>query len=207
MFRIRIFIYINLLLIFVGCKSEFASLKKVEAVSCPVEKFKPVVPFAIYQASVDVLNKHLSGLLVIKTMDDNSVHTLFQSEMGLTYFDFVWSNDNHFEVINVIKQMNKKAVINTLRKDFELMLMKNMDLSNVETLSDSTGLFNKILKGDEIIYIVTDSDCVQLKKIMSATSRKSKVTLTMNTPSNVPDSVNIHHEKFKFIISLKKIEQ
>lgn len=182
-------------------------MKKVEAVSCPVEKFKPVVPFAIYQASVDVLNKHLSGLLVIKTMDDNSVHTLFQSEMGLTYFDFVWSNDNHFKVINVIKQMNKKAVINTLRKDFELMLMKNMDLSNVETLSDSTGLFNKILKGDEIIYIVTDSDCVQLKRIISATSRKSKVTLTMNTPANVPDSVNIHHEKFKFIISLKKIEQ
>ena len=93
-----------------------------------------------------------------------TVCILFQSEMGLTYFDFVWSNDNHFKVINVIKQMNKKAVINTLRKDFELMLMKNMDLSNVETLSDSTVLFNKILKGDEIIYIVTDSDCVQLKK-------------------------------------------
>ena len=109
MFRIRIFIYINLLLIFVGLP-EFASLKKVEAVSLSGWKFKPVIPFAIYQASVDVLNKHLSGLLVIKTMDDNSVHTLFQSEMGLTYFDFVWSNDNHFEVINVIKQMNKKAV-------------------------------------------------------------------------------------------------
>ena len=78
-----------------------------------------------------------------------------------------------------------------------------MDLSNVETLSDSTRLFNKIFKG-MIIYIVTDSDCVQLKRIISATSRKSKVTLTMNTTANVPDSVNIHHEKFKFIISLKK---
>ncbi|HQY12763.1 MAG TPA: hypothetical protein PK133_11145, partial [Ferruginibacter sp.] len=77
----------------------------------------------LYSTTVDVSGNHLSGLLLVKKMPDSSTRMVFSSEMGLSFFDFEFSADGNFKVYSIIKKMNRKAVIKTLRHDFELVLM------------------------------------------------------------------------------------
>ena len=81
-----------------------------------LQKFKPVIERALYNTSVDVTGKHISGLLLIKTMPDSSIRIVFSNEMGFSFFDFGFFTGNGFKVYHIIPQMNKKAVIKTLRK-------------------------------------------------------------------------------------------
>lgn len=145
--------------------------------------------------------------MAVKTMPDTSIRAVFQSEMGLTYFDFEWSRNGNFHARNVIDKMNKKAVITTLRKDFELMLMIGMDAAKAEAFSDGFLLFTRIPKENEYIYAITDSACIQLRKMEIASSRKAKVELYLYGNRDIPDSVLIDHKQFKFTISLKRIFQ
>ncbi|MBK7852220.1 MAG: hypothetical protein IPJ66_14115 [Bacteroidetes bacterium] len=190
-----------------ACTSAYDHLRKTEVVPCPVSTFKPVIPYAVYSTSVDVLNKHLSGLLAVKSIPDSSIYTVFQSEMGLTYFEFEWERNGTFHARNVISKMNRKSVINALRNDFELMLMNNLDTSNVSTFSDQQDLYTRYQQGSGFVYRVTDSACTSLKRMESASKRKTIVEMNMFNTSGIPDSVFISHKNFKFNISLRKIKQ
>ncbi|MBL0140447.1 MAG: hypothetical protein IPP86_18275 [Bacteroidetes bacterium] len=205
--RTLYFLFISLLLVITACTSAYDHLRKTEVVPCPVSTFKPVIPYAVYSTSVDVLNKHLSGLLAVKSIPDSSIYTVFQSEMGLTYFEFEWERNGTFHARNVISKMNRKSVINALRNDFELMLMNNLDTSNVSTFSDQQDLYTRYQQGSGFVYRVTDSACTSLKRMESASKRKTIVEMNMFNTSGIPDSVFISHKNFKFNISLRKIKQ
>lgn len=205
--RTHYFLFISLLLALTACTSAYDHLRKSEVVPCPVSTFKPVIPYALYATSVDVLNKHLSGLLAVKSVPDSSIYTVFQSEMGLTYFEFEWERTGKFHARNVINKMNRKSVINALRKDFELMLMNNLDTSNVMTFSDQQDLYTRYQQGSGFVYRVTDSACSSLKRMESASKRKTIVEMNMFNTTGIPDSVFISHKNFKFNISLRKIKQ
>ena len=201
--------FISILILLGSCTSEFKNLSARENVNCEVDRFQPRFQSDLYSANVDVINKHLSGLLFIKLMPDSSIRAVFQSEMGLTYFDFEWTATGNFTARSVIKQMNKKAVITTLRRDFELLLMKGMDASMATRFSDGAFLYTKFPKENEYIYLVSDSTCSQFVRLESASSRKVKVTMTRTMPegSHTPDSVFIQHRNFKFTITLKRIQR
>ena len=92
----------------------------------PDECFNSSVPkftSALYSASIDVVGHHMSGLLFLKTMPDSSQRAVFSNEAGVTYFDFEWKKNGEFRVHRVIKKLKKKIVLNTLKKDFELVLV------------------------------------------------------------------------------------
>lgn len=205
--RTLYFLFISLLLVLTACTSAYDHLRKSEVVPCPVSTFKPVIPYALYATSVDVLNKHLSGLLAVKSVPDSSIYTVFQSEMGLTYFEFEWERNGTFHARNVINKMNRKSVIKALRKDFELMLMNNLDTGNVSTFSDQQDLYTRYRQGSGFVYRVTDSACMSLKRMESASKRKTIVEMNMFNSTGIPDSVFISHRNFKFNISLRKIKQ
>ena len=106
-----------------GCASVYKHLQKTTGHADDLLKFKPAFKSALYSTSVDVTGNHLSGLLLIKKMPDSSTRLVFSNEMGFSFFDFEFSKEGEFKVHSIIKKMNKKAVIKTLRKDFELILM------------------------------------------------------------------------------------
>src|SRR5258708_13414216 len=80
------------------------------------------LPTSWYHASVEVVGNHISGLLLIKNMPDSAIRVVFTNEAGITFFDFGFSRDRTFTVHSIIKKLNKKPVVQTLRKDFELIL-------------------------------------------------------------------------------------
>ncbi len=149
----------------------------------------------------------MSGLLLIKYMPDSSTRIVFSNEMGLSFFDFGFLPDNGFKVYQVVPKMNKKALIKTLRKDFELVLFRNMDSSKNYALADSNLVYHGYPQTKGVNYYVTNTRCSQLVKMQRASNKKPvmEAFIYKSSPGNSPDSISIRHLNFNFSISLKKI--
>ena len=204
----RYLLFISCIIVLTGCASLYSNLQKTKAdVSC-LEKFKPVFSSSLYTANIDVVGKHLSGLLIFKKMPDSSTRIVFSGETGFTFFDFEFSADGNFVVHSIIKQMNKKPVIKTLRKDFELILMQHVEIKGSYTLKDSNLNYIAFPQTKGFYYYVTDPSCTELIQMQRASKRKVVVEAIMkNYVNNVPDTIGFSHKKFEFEIGLKRIER
>ena len=180
-------------------------MQALPADGTPLQKFKPVFRVALYNTKVDVVGNHLSGLLLIKKMPDNSTRLVFSNEMGFTFFDFEFTPSGKFKVYSIIDKMNKRAVIKTLRKDFELVLMNN--LNQPSTIRKSNGLLYYVYPMSRgFNYYITDSSNRELVRLERASRTKTVVEVIMkNYIHGIPDTIGITHKNFAFTIGLKRI--
>src|SRR5258706_14559428 len=125
--RIRYLLSGSLLLFLPGYMPVYSQMRAATGNISGLMKFKPAFTVALYKTEVDIVGNHLSGLLLIKKMQDSSTRMVFSNEMGFTFFDFEFTQQRNFKVFSFTKKMNKKALIKTLRNDFELILMEGLD--------------------------------------------------------------------------------
>lgn len=202
---------LSFLLLIASCAAPYKSLQQDSAVKTSALRFKPQFSKVLYRCVVDgrvVLKKfHLSGLLFFKVMDDRSTRVVFQNEMGLTFFDFEWSPDDSFKVNQIIPQLDKDALVRTLQKDMNLLLMKNLDKSSEVVLhGNNNELFHRFdLEKGHAYYITSNG---QLERIENAgKSKVITVTLTGKaTDKAMPEAALFDHHKANFTIQLNKIE-
>ena len=193
-----------------SCSPVHKNEQEVKINAKDVQKFKPNYTVALYNTKVDIVGNHFSGLLLIKKMPDNTTRIVFSNEIGLKFFDFEFNNNFEFKVYSVVKQMNRKAVITTLRKDFELVLMQ-MDLN----ISGS-----RYIQNGKLYYLFPDFsgkgyNCYitnRLGDTLLGMERRTKkriiVTAAMsNYIAGQPDTISIVHNTFNFSIGLKRIER
>jgi hypothetical protein len=206
-FPIRFFLFLSLILLIPAC-NQYRHLHRIQTDPVCIQQLKPNFNHALYKISIDVIGKHISGILVIKLMPDSSTRVVFSNEMGFSFFDFGFGMDTGFHVYQIIPQMNKTGLIKTLRKDFELLLFKNMDYKNSYALTDDNLLYHAFPQTEGINYYITDTLCRRLVGLQRASSKKALVDIFVDSKvkDNPPDSVFIrHHMKINFTISLKKI--
>ncbi len=191
-----------------ACSPSYMQMQSAKADVNDLKKFKPVFTSALYNTLVDVTGNHLSGLLLIKKMPDSTTRMVFSNEMGFKFFDFEFGANGSFKVYSIIKKMNKKAVIKTLRKNFQLVMMEPMDYSSV-TVRKQDGLIYYIFPQEKgYNYYITDSTGSQLIRMERASKRKTVVEAIMqNYKNGVPDTIGISHKTFNFTIGLKRIER
>src|SRR6185369_7920767 len=119
----RCFLFSIGCLLLMRCASDYKGLQATAPDDACAARIVPArVNTSWYNADVDVVGRHISGLLLVKHMPDSSYRVVFTNEAGVTFFDFGFLTNGDFKVYNAIHQLNKKAVIQTLRKDFELVL-------------------------------------------------------------------------------------
>lgn len=189
-----------------GCSSAYKHLQTTNGDPACVQQFKPALGSVLYNTQVDVVGKHLSGILVMKQMPDSSTRIVFTSQMGLTFFDFAFSPDGDFKVYHIMDKMNKKAVIKTLRKDFELILLEHTALAGAKVLTDGVNHYYSFPQEKGVNYYITDSACTHLIKAQKASSRKAIVEATLNNyKAGIPDSIAIVHQVFHFTIILNRL--
>src|SRR5450432_659568 len=205
-YPIRFLLSLSIFMLNASC-NQYRHMQKIQSDESCVQKLKPVFSHVIYKISVDVLGKHISGLLLIKYMPDSSTRIVFSNEMGFSFFDFGFLTGNGFKVYQVVPQMNKKALIKTLRKDFELVMFRNMDSSKYYALSDSNLVYHDFPQSNGINYYITDPSCRQLVKMQRASNKKPVMEAFMDkgSPGDSPDSISIRHLNFNYSISLKKV--
>lgn len=197
---------ISLLLFISACSpSPYLHLKKPDDSNSCIARLQPRFSTVLYNAQVNVTGKHLSGLLLFKTMADSSIRVLFTNEMGVTFFDFEF-RENAFRVISCVKQMNKKVVINRLKSDLELLLHYGYVSDKAEKFYSGKESYYLFMKGKERVYYISDQVCSQLLRIETASSRKKKIIVNLaGDGSGMPDSVYLAHQSFEYNITLKKI--
>jgi hypothetical protein len=172
-----------------------------------IGRFRPQFANTLYSTQVDVLKNHLSGLLFFKQMPDSSLRVVFANEMGFKFFDFEFTTDGGFVKHYMLPKMDKKAVVTTLRKDFELVLLRQ-DLREAKVLRDGNYRFTAIPTEKGNNYYITDTACQQLERIEKASRRKPVVKVWLGQYVNgVPDSILISHQGFKFNISLQRVQK
>lgn len=202
--RIQFFLLINFIFLS-GCASQYKGLVKTQGNVNDILQYKPRFTTAVYIAGVDIIGKHLSGLLVIKTMPDSSLRMVFSSEMGLNFFDFEFSKEDSFIVHRIMEKMDRKAVIKTLRNDFELAFMRRLDVSGAKIFKKNDKLYYTFYDRERVRYYITD----EKNKLISAEAgngKKAVVRASMTGyKNNVPDSIGISHQNFNFNISLKRM--
>jgi hypothetical protein len=206
---IRCSLSISLVAVLYSCSPVHKQMQAATEDVNRIYKFKPNFSVALYSATVDVVGNHLSGLLLIKKMPDSSTRMVFSNEMGLTFFDFEFSANGDFKVYSIIKKMNRKSVIKTLRHDFELLLMNRLDNSKAFVRTANTGLLYFIFPQTKgFNYYITDAGVNDLIRMERASNKKVIVEAVMkNYINGIPDTIGISHKTFEFNIGLKRLER
>jgi hypothetical protein len=192
-----------------GCANDYAHLQKTQnEVDCPDRMLPLVLETSWYDASVDVMGKHLSGLLLIKNMPDSSRRVVFTNEAGLTFFDFSFSKNGQFKPVTVIKQFDRKAVIKTLQTDFALLLGIPFLNGTPERLQANDDVYFAFSEKNGTAYFITNKDCASLQRLEWGDNGKRLVTV--RTPGSgypTPASIEIDHHTFSMNIKLKRIQK
>lgn len=206
LFLMRCLILSSCILAIFGCASSYRHLQQATGNIAGIEKFKPNFTSILYAANIEVVGHHLSGMLLIKKMPDSSIRIVFSNEMGFTFFDFEFGANGNFKIYSIIKKLNKKAVIKTLRKDFELILMQSFNFSAGSLKKSGGELYHVFPQKKGFNYYITDSLGTKLLCMERASKRAPVTIATMeNYVAGVPDTIGIRHTKFDFTIGLKRI--
>jgi hypothetical protein len=198
-----------MLVMLASCSSAYRGLQRLDNdMSVCLERFRPKIEQPVlYATQVDILQHHLSGLLYFKPMEDSSMRVVFMSEMGMKFFDFEFSKDGRFTKHYMLPKMDKKAVVKTLKKDFEMILMRqDPATATFYTMNGQRYIAFDLPKGK--IYYITDGDCQVLLRVENGSKRKPVVEAFMTHYRNgVPDSLLVQHKKVKFTISSQRVEK
>jgi hypothetical protein len=176
-------------------------------------RYRPDFSRELYRAQVNggfLFKKyHLSGLLLFKKTD-TSKRVIFTNELGYVFFDFGWDTSDHFTLHHIIPQMQKDAVIRTLRKDLELLLGLGFEKNKLETLHNEMAMFYKYPLGKGSAYYIEDTVAnAQLTRIEHGVKRPVVTIYPFwndNPESMLPDSFSVIHHKAHFTITAKRIE-
>jgi hypothetical protein len=197
------------MLLAAGCSSAYKALVPAPVEKTCAERMRPKgIATSWYTAGIDVVGKHLSGLLLVKEMPDSSRRVVFTNEAGITFLDFEFSASGAFQAKQVIKQLDHKAVVELLRKDFALMLGIPFQHGKYAAWLSDTAIFYGVPQKKETAYFITDRECASLQRLELGSKRKRKVTIVFSGADlRQPAGVTLQHYTFNMVIVLKKLER
>lgn len=203
------YLLFSIALVLASCSSEYKSMKASPVdLSCAKKVMPTGLSTSWYDASVDILDKHISGLLLIKVMPDSTTRLVFTNEGGVTYFDMAFDTAGQFKVHYMMKQLNRKQVVQTLKTDFELMLGIPFQQGALHASTRGNEVFFGVQQKKNMAYFITTPDCASLQRLELGSKRKRLVTEVLSgDDSATPDSIRIQHHTFTMRISLTKLEK
>ncbi len=198
----------------IGCSPKFfsgmesAGTKKNISKQALYPVFTAKDTVRMFNMQIDYKEMNLTGLLIVKSEGENAQRAVFSTLFGMTVFDFEF-NETYFKVNRIMEQMNKKTVLNLLKKD-----LKTLFLYNISSYFDA-----KVYQGKEAIvgykikttdgkgYFLTNTADKQLQKI----EMPGCITLLnldyRNYNNDFPEQIVMYHPKIKLRMQLDRIEQ
>lgn len=191
------------------CASDYRNLQTTGPdVECAAKLAPTFLKTSWYNASIDVVGKHISGLLLIKNMPDSTKRVVFTNEAGVTFLDFGFSDSGDFKVYTVIRQLDKKPVIQTLRKDFELIMGLPFKKGGYTRSVAGEEVYFAAVQKKETAYFITSKDCASLQRLEWGASRKKKVSVVLpGSAYPSPDRIELIHHTFNMQIKLTRIQK
>tara|TARA_R110001632_G_scaffold1480_7_gene6538 strand:- start:4531 stop:5139 length:609 start_codon:yes stop_codon:yes gene_type:complete len=156
----------------------------------------------IYKAKINFAEKSFGGIFVIKKLGPEHHRVVFTTEMGNKLFDFSFIKDE-FRINFILSEMDKKILINLLRRDFTVLINENpIILQQFQTLGDSI-FFETRIKNNTYFYLTVDE---RLHKILETKGSKEKSDYIFTEIENDhAGKIKIRHKNIKLTIDLKAI--
>ncbi len=199
------FFLISLVFLLVGCASypKKNGFVRVEDSDRPIQNpyFSDTLVDYIYKAKIDVFDKSFGGILVLKKLGPASHRIAFTTEMGNTLFDFSFLNDG-FKVNRILKELDRKILINILRKDFTALIREQNSILE-QYQKESESLKKATILGKEHYYLYQNNRLAQIVRIGKGTPKV--VFLFFEINDNIAQQIKITHYNFKLTIALKAI--
>lgn len=158
----------------------------------------------IFRANVSVFKNELSGLLVVKRIDENQHRVVMTSDFGNTLFDFSIYPDRY--VANyVMSDINKKFILNILAKDFQLFTAVKLPVNMISLREDDTvfiGTYNKLKT-----VLFCDNQLGGISRLVYGTPKNAKVSYYYNKKEDDKTILMIEHYNFPMKIILTPVSE
>jgi hypothetical protein len=158
----------------------------------------------LYRTSIKLYDQYFSGLMYLKTLDENHYRTIFLNEMGIKFFDFEFqkSADTSFTVHYIMEPLNKKSLIKVIRKDMEMLFYKE-DASKSKTFRSDSNLVFINNKGLSKTYNFTDNNG-KSQRLIEKGWIKTKKEVSLVYKKEIPaKKILIQHKNIKLSLEFK----
>ncbi|MET3537953.1 hypothetical protein [Chryseobacterium limigenitum] len=201
------FLYSLIFLLFVSCKTyQLADVKSVSNSEKTVENlyFSSNEDY-VYKCQMDIYKNHVSGILIIKKLNDATHRVVLTSDFGNKLIDFEISEDN-FKLNYVLADLDKKIVINFLKNDFQQLLKQKYPVTESFENEKSKIYLSKLDKKQ--YYLFFNKENGLLNKIIYTKNNKEKIDFTFEAKKHIfADILNLQHKDFKINIKLFQITE
>lgn len=194
------------LLLIVSCKSyEIQGVEKKESNVKSIQNSyfsNPEIDY-VYKAHIEVYGNDLSGIFVVKKINEATHRVVLTTDFGNKLLDFELS-ESDFKVNYIVADLDKKIVINTLKKDFRLLLKNSFSVDEVFE-NDQVTVF-KSKDGSQMNYLYISKENNSITELKNTSKTKEKVVFKF-VPKNVTfaESILIQHYNIKLKIELNQI--
>lgn len=154
---------------------------------------------------MDIYKNHVSGILIIKKINEKTHRVVLTSDFGNKLIDFEVS-ENDFKLNYVLPDLDKKIVINFLKSDFHELLRQRYPVNESFENENSKIYLSKIDKKSYYLFFNKENNL--LKQIIYTKNNKEKIDFSFDAKKHIfADSLNLQHKDFKINIKLFQITE
>lgn len=158
----------------------------------------------IYKAHILVYGKEFGGIFIVKKVSDSAYRAAFTTEFGNKLFDFEIT-DASFKVNYILEDLDRKIILNTLKRDFMLLLKQthayksgyeNAEFSVIKSADD-----------DRYNYLFINKKSNTLVKLVNTTKSKEKIIVSYEPENDaLARKIIIDHKNIDLKIELTFIK-
>lgn len=154
---------------------------------------------------MDIYNNHVSGILIIKKINETTHRVVMTSDFGNKMIDFEIS-ENNFKLNYVLADLDKKTVINFLKNDFQELLKQNYPVSEGFENNDSKIYVSE--SGKKKYYLFFNKENTLLQKIVYTNKNREKIDFSFEAKKHTfAEMIDLQHKDFKINIKLFQITE
>lgn len=183
--------------------------------NCPLPTpfSSPLFEKALFKASLDIREHHLTGLIFVKKMpllrsarndNDAGYRMVFSNEFGMTYFDVEIGN-NLFKLKYCFEPLNKKVLWKILQTDLRLLFASEASVGSPEYYLQDQSNYIVIRNKQQNLtrWDLFEYSCDTLAEIRGKSNIADQVKLSFSTfREGFPSRISIDNPIIKLKISL-----
>ena len=159
----------------------------------------------VYKAKITVYGHKFGGILIVKKLVEEEHRVVFTTEFGNKLFDFSYQK-NTFKKNFIVEDLDKKMIVNTLQKDFKLLISEKIMVEEQYDLEHEIVLKTCDDKRSNFYFI--NKKTHTLDKIVNTSKSKQKVeVLYKEVEGGMANNIWINHQNINLQIELKKFEK
>ncbi|EPR70017.1 hypothetical protein ADIWIN_3880 [Winogradskyella psychrotolerans RS-3] len=155
----------------------------------------------VYKAKIKAYNNDFGGILIIKKIKENNHRIVFTTNFGNKIFDFELIN-NEMKTHFIMKELDRKIIINTLKRDFQTLTQEHNTINKAFTNNDGNIIYQSKNQKRFNHYLINQQS-QQLTKIINTTHSKEKIIISFsNVKNTIAEHIKIEHKTAPIQIDL-----